>query len=84
MRLRKFNEEIGNPSYPNPHRPLKQYVLTTTSESSDHYVYFIEHPTRPTNEELKKFLVEQGSDTDGDYSYENIDKCIEIKDFKRI
>jgi len=36
MKIKKFNEEIGNPSYPNPHRPMKQFVLTTTSESSDH------------------------------------------------
>jgi hypothetical protein len=84
MRLRKFNEEIGNPSYPNQHRTMKQFVLTTSSESSDHYIYFIEHTQLPTNEELNKFLVEQGNDTDGTDSYENIDKCVEIKDFNRI
>ena len=48
MKIKKFNEEIGNPSYPNPHRPMKQFV------------------------------VEDG------YSYENVDMCVEIKDFKTI
>lgn len=78
MKIRKFNEEIG------PHRPMKQFVLTTTSESSDHYIYFIEHPEKPTREELQKFLVEQGSDVEDGYSYENVDECVEIKDFKRL
>ena len=63
---------------------LRKFVLTTTSESSDHYVYFIEHPEMPTREELKKFLLEQGNDIDDGVSYENVDECIEIKDFKRI
>lgn len=86
--LRKFNEEIGNPSYPNPHNPMKQFVLTTTSESGDHYIYFIEHPQNPTNEELNKFLLEYGSDKseeDGEMvSYEDIDDCKEITGFKNI
>jgi len=63
---------------------MKQFVLTTTSESSDHYIYFIEHPQMPTREELNKFLVEQGSDVADGESYEDIDMCVEIKDFKRI
>ena len=84
MKIKKFNEEIGNPSYPNPHRPMKQFVLTTTSESSDHYIYFIEHPEMPTREELKKFLVEQGNDVEDGYSYENVEMCVEIKDFKTL
>lgn len=84
MRLKKFNEEIGNPSYPNSHNTMKQFVLTTTSESSDHYIYFIEHPKEPTREELKKFLLENGSDVYDGECYEDIDMCVEIKDFKRI
>lgn len=79
MKIKKFNEEIGNPSYPNPHRPMKQFVLTTT-----HYIYFIEHPEKPTQEELQKFLVENGNDVEDGYSYENVDMCVEIKDFKTI
>ena len=54
MRIKKFNEDLNSQS--NPHRPMKQFVLTTTSESSDHYIYFIEHPQMPTREELKKVL----------------------------
>lgn len=81
MRIKKFNEDLNSQS--NPHRPMKQFVLTTTSESSDHYIYFIEHPQMPTREELKKFLIENGDVEDG-YSYENVDMCVEIKDFKKI
>lgn len=81
MRIKKFNEDLNSQS--NPHRPMKQFVLTTTSESSDHYIYFIEHPQMPTREELKKFLIENGDSEDG-YSYENVDMCVEIKDFKKI
>ena len=73
--LNKYNENSGQ---------MKQFVLTTTSESSDHYIYFIEHPQMPTREELNKFLVEQGSDVADGESYEDIDMCVEIKDFKRI
>jgi len=65
---------------------MKKFVLTTTSESSDHYIYFIEHPTQPTDEELEKFLLEKGNDVDEDeqISYENVDDCVEIKDFQKI
>ncbi len=82
--IQRFNEEIGNPSYPNPHKPMKKFVLTTTSESSDHYIYFIEHTEIPTREELNKFLIENGNDVEDGYSYEGIDKCVEIKEFKRL
>jgi len=63
---------------------MKQWCVTTTSESSDYYVYFIEHPTKPTKEELKKFLIEQGSDVDEGQSYEYVDDCVQIKKFLRI
>ena len=65
-------------------KPNKQFALTTTSESSDHYIYFIEHPEMPTQEELEKFLIENGSDVDDGYCYESVDMCVEIKDFKKI
>lgn len=92
MKIRKFNENLtslsearGDGSIKNYYeKPMKQFVLTTTSESSDHYIYFIEHPEMPTREELQKFLVKQGSDVEDGYSYENVDKCVEIKDFKRL
>jgi hypothetical protein len=73
--LNKYNENNSQ---------MKQFVLTTTSESSDHYIYFIEHPQMPTREELNKFLVEQGSDVSDGESYEDIDMCVEINNFKRI
>lgn len=78
MRIRKFNEDVKQSG------KMKQFVVTTTSESSDHYIYFIEHPKKPTSKELKKFLVENGSDVDDGYCYENVDMCVEIKDFKKI
>lgn len=86
MKIRKFNENLrGDGSIKNYYkRPMKQFALTTTSESSDHYIYFIEHPEMPTREELKKFLVEQGNDVEDGYSYENVDMCVEIKDFKTL
>ena len=40
MRIKKFNEagDFGGPNK-NPHyKPMKKFVLTTTSESSDHYM----------------------------------------------
>jgi hypothetical protein len=91
MKIRKFNKNLtslsearGDGSIKNYYQPMKKFVLTTTSESSDHYIYFIEHPEKPTQEELEKFLVEQGSDVEDGYSYENVDMCVEIKDFKKI
>ncbi len=86
MKIKKFNEDfdelVSGPQY--IQGAMKKFALTTTSESSDHYIYFIEHPQMPTREELKKFLIEQGSDVEDGYSYENVDMCVEIKDFKRI
>jgi len=88
MKIRKFNEGNGGDfggTNVNPHyKPIKRFVLTTTSESSDHYIYFIEHTEIPTREELNRFLVENGNDVEDGYSYEGIDKCVEIKDFKRL
>jgi hypothetical protein len=85
--IKQFNENNGdfggnnrNPNY----KPMKKFVLTTTSESSDHYIYFIENHETPTREELNKFLIENGNDVEDGYSYEGIDKCVEIKEFKRL
>lgn len=80
--LKKFNEEID------VFKSTKKWVLTTTSESSDHYIYFIEHHQMPTKQELEKFLLEYGNDRseeDGEIiSYEHIDDCREITGFKNI
>ncbi len=35
---------------------MKQFVITTTSESGDHYIYFIEHHKEPTVKQLLKWL----------------------------
>jgi hypothetical protein len=65
---------------------MKQFCLTTHSESGDHYLYFIEHPTEPTHKELETFLKIHGSDIDPDDGecYEYVQECEEIKDFKKI
>ena len=83
MKLKKFNEDNAG-MFGGSTTSMKKFVLTTTSESSDHYIYFIEHPEKPTQEELQKFLVENGSDVEDGYSYENVDMCVEIKNFKTL
>jgi len=59
---------------------MKEFVLTTQSESGDDYIYFIKHPQQPTNEELNLFLLQYGSDYDEDQSYEHVQSCVEIED----
>lgn len=63
---------------------MKQFVINTTSESGDHYTYLVEHPKKPTDAELKRFLEENACDVDEDEIYESIDAVIEIKDFLKI
>ncbi len=63
---------------------MKKFVLVTKSESGDDYIYFIEHAKKPTDKEINKFLVENGSDFEDDYTYENVVFCEEIKDFQKI
>ena len=60
------------------HYNMKKFVITTTSESSDHYIYFLEHPTYPTDEELDLFLQEHASDKDEDGVYEYVENVKEI------
>lgn len=65
---------------------MKQYVLTTTSESGDHYIYFIEHTKMPTDKQLEKFLKIHANYIDEEEGevYESVDECVEIIDFKKI
>ncbi len=63
---------------------MKNFCLTTHSESGDEYLYFIEHPTHPTSKELNLFLMKHGNDMDEDQTYEYVRDCEEIKDFKKI
>lgn len=63
---------------------MKQFVLKTKSESSDYYTYFIEHPKKPTDEEIERFLMEYANDReeedDGEMIvYESCDSIQEIK-----
>jgi len=53
MKIKRFNENVET---------LNKYVLVTKSESGDDYIYFIEHNTLPTSEELDKFLLENAND----------------------
>jgi len=62
---------------------MKQFVLTTKSQSGDDYIYFIKSEEEPTWDQIDKFLLEQGSDhgenEDGEEeSYEDVIEFIEI------
>lgn len=57
---------------------MKQFVLTTKSESGDNYMYFIKHTKEPTTKQLHKFLKKHASDKDDDGMYENIQDIEEI------
>jgi len=59
---------------------MRKFVITTTSESSDHYIYFIKHPKKPTNKELERFLKEYAYDKDTEQVYESVDDIEEIKE----
>lgn len=63
---------------------MKKFVLNTQSESGDDYTYFIEHPQKPTQEELKLFLEANACDIEDGEVYENVEAIIEIKDFLKI
>lgn len=63
---------------------MKKFTLTTTSESGDNYIYYIEHHKKPTLKELEKFLAEHANDKDEDEVYEYVDNIEEIGEFKTI
>ncbi len=65
---------------------MKKFAVTTTSESGDHYIYFIEHPKEPTDAELSRFLAENANDIDPDDGevYESVDEIEEIEEFLKI
>jgi len=64
---------------------MRKFVVTTISESGDHYMYFIKSKTVPTREELNSFLVKNGNDVgDEDECYEGIDQVGEITEDKFI
>jgi len=57
---------------------MKKFLLNTTSESGDHYTYFINHHKEPTDEEIHAFLMANATDKDGDDLYENVALLQEI------
>jgi hypothetical protein len=68
---------------------MKLFVLCTTSESCDDYEYVIKHPTVPTDDELKAFLIKYGSDVnhepDDDEDgariiFEHVKSCTEVSE----
>lgn len=63
---------------------MKKFSINTTSESGDHYIYFITHPEKPNKEELKLFLKENACDIEGGVVYENVQMVAEIKKFLKI
>ena len=65
---------------------MKQFIVTTSSESGDHYIYFIEHPKEPTGIELNRFLKENANDIDPEDGkvYESVDEIEEITEFLKI
>lgn len=80
----KVNEDLTTifPSNKAGSGSMKKFVVTTKSESSDDYIYFIKHPQKPTNEEMDKWLIENGSDVFDGISYENVEKIVEIEENK--
>jgi hypothetical protein len=63
---------------------MKKFVITTTSESGDDYVYFIEHSKKPTVTEINNWLIINGSDIEDGYCYENVNMIIEVVEFKKL
>jgi hypothetical protein len=61
---------------------MKLFVITTTSESSDHYSYVIKHPKQPTDKELKAFMIRHSCDKDKSKGvlYEYITEVIEVSE----
>jgi hypothetical protein len=57
---------------------MKKWLILTSSESGDHYQYFVMHPKEPTNKELDRFLKEHACDKDDDEIYEDVDSVAEI------
>lgn len=63
---------------------LKKFVVNTTSESGDHYTYFIQSKEEPTYKRLEKYLLEHGSDVYDGHCYEGIDEVYEITEYDTI
>jgi hypothetical protein len=59
---------------------MKLFVIQTVSESCDHRTYVIKHHEKPTESELKAFLIEYSSDKDDDEHvlYESIEEVTEV------
>ena len=77
MRLKRFNEDVSNNN-------LKQFAITTKSESGDYYMYFVECVERPNHEEIDDFLLENGNDIEDGELYEEIEIMREITNIIKI
>lgn len=58
---------------------MKKFIILTTSQSCDHYHYFIKSEKKPNTDQLNQFLSENANDKCGNEIYENIYEVIEIK-----
>lgn len=70
---------------------MKVWVITTRSESGDHYIYVVKHPKKPTDAELKAFLIEHSRDkeegtcdTNAGTLYEVVQDIVEIRPQKAL
>lgn len=61
---------------------MKKFVVTTTSESGDNYIYLLEHPKEPSKTDLKKFLKKHATDKDDSRVYEAVEELLEITEDK--
>ena len=77
MKIKKVNElNINN--------ELKQFAITTKSESGDYYMYFVECEIQPSHEEIDDFLLENGNDIYDGELYEEVEIIRQITNFIKI
>jgi hypothetical protein len=57
---------------------MRLFTIRTVSESGDHYTYLIKHHKKPSAQELKAFLVQYSTDTEGYTLYESVEEVEEI------
>jgi len=59
---------------------MKLFVIQTFSVSGDRYTYCIKHPQKPTEKELKAFLIEHSTDKDGGFLFEDVVYTVEVSE----
>lgn len=63
---------------------MRKFAISTTSESGDRYIYFIEHPKKPSMKDAEKWLSANANDIQDGVCYEYIESITEITSFKRM